>query len=417
MLCCCSKSGNLAVKYGHAVLQAHVLGSLPRFTSRRRWLKLPLHLPSAEAGPSHLIVCTGAGPHHFLRSRVALLMSAARQQVPTPAQAVPAPGDRILRLRRAWLDLILSGTKTAEVRRDATTPGGVWLGCGGRVEAFGLLGLPVRVANFAEFQSRFEEHRVDVPALPYGPCTYLWPLTDVRILPAPVCYHNRAGPVTWLPFALPPSRPATSVGAEEDEVPFQGLFCKDSVKSDGDLMITFSDVNGCEFLCQVAVPPQKPSERERGSGRELLVGFRLISKKKPAFEEAEGRSGKTLSSPSTPTSEMADERSGVDDDRLVVRRRTPTLALPSHAQSGLTSKLKKRLVDVRSLSLRSNSDSPVRPGRLQSRRAQSLRSAVDFDTLPVEIARDPDEDLQSVETQYNEEFNPGCAVCQKKLEV
>ncbi|CAE7933515.1 unnamed protein product, partial [Symbiodinium necroappetens] len=101
--------------------------------------------------------------------------------------------DRILRLRRAWLDLILSGTKTAEVRRGATTPGGVWLGCGGRVEAFALLGLPVRVANFAEFQSRFEEHRVDVPALPYGPCTYLWPLTDVRILPAPVCYHNRAG--------------------------------------------------------------------------------------------------------------------------------------------------------------------------------------------------------------------------------
>lgn len=197
----------------------------------------------------------------------------------------------------------------------------------------------------------------------------------------------------------------------------KGLFCKDSVKSDGDLMITFSDVNGCEFLCQVAVPPQKPSERERGSGRELLVGFRLISKKKPAFEEAEGRSGKTLSSPSTPTSEMADERSGADDDRLVVRRRTPTLAVPSHAQSGLTSKLKKRLVDVRSLSLRSNSDSPVRPGRLQSRRAQSLRSAVDFDTLPVEITHDPDEDLQSVETQYNEEFNPGCAVCQKKLEV
>jgi len=196
----------------------------------------------------------------------------------------------------------------------------------------------------------------------------------------------------------------------------KGLFCKDSVKSDGDLMITFSDVNGCEFLCQVAVPPQKPSERERASGRELLVGFRRIGKKKPALEEAEGRFGKTRSSPSTPTSEMAEERSGADDDRLVVRRRTPTLAVPSHAQSGLTSKLKKRLVDVRSLSLRSNSDSPVRPARSQGRRAHSLRSAVDFDTLPVEIAPDPDEDMASVETQYNEESDPGSAVCQTQLE-
>ena len=79
---------------------------------------------------------------------------------------MPAPGDRILRMRRTWLDLILSGTKTAEVRRGATTPGGIWLGsCAGRVEAFALLGFHVRVANLAEFHSRFEEHRVEVGCL------------------------------------------------------------------------------------------------------------------------------------------------------------------------------------------------------------------------------------------------------------
>ena len=58
-----------------------------------------------------------------------------RQQLPMAEQAAPRAGDRVLRLQRHWLDLVLSGEKTAEVRRDSTSAGGLWLGCGGEIWA------------------------------------------------------------------------------------------------------------------------------------------------------------------------------------------------------------------------------------------------------------------------------------------
>ena len=67
-------------------------------------------------------------------------MAPKLQQCPLPEQEVPSPGDRVLRFTRPWLDLVLAGTKTAEVRFGRTTPGGAWLGCEGRVWAYALSG-------------------------------------------------------------------------------------------------------------------------------------------------------------------------------------------------------------------------------------------------------------------------------------
>ena len=52
-----------------------------------------------------------------------------RQQIPSSDQLLPQLGDRVLRFQRHWLDLVLEGTKTGELRRDCTTPGrvdGLW---------------------------------------------------------------------------------------------------------------------------------------------------------------------------------------------------------------------------------------------------------------------------------------------------
>ena len=130
-------------------------------------------------------------------------MAPKGQQLPLPGQLAPRPGDRVLRFTRHWLALALAGTKTAEVRRGRTTPGGAWLGCAGCVWGYASLGEPVHMATLADFQTRRQEHRMDVVELPYGSHTFLWPLSEVRALPVPVQFRNTPGPVTWLPFVEP----------------------------------------------------------------------------------------------------------------------------------------------------------------------------------------------------------------------
>ena len=44
-----------------------------------------------------------------------------QQQIPSSDQPFPQPGDRVLRFERTWLDLVLAGTKTAEIRQAAPT--------------------------------------------------------------------------------------------------------------------------------------------------------------------------------------------------------------------------------------------------------------------------------------------------------
>ena len=136
------------------------------------------------------------------------------QQIPPPDQQAPRPGDRVLRFRQHWLDIVLAGTKTAEARRGRTAPGGAWLGCGGR---YASLGEPVHMATLADLQTHRQEHCVDAVGLPYGAYTYLWPLREVRALPAPVQFRNMPGPVTWISFADPLARDAAA--ASEASLP------------------------------------------------------------------------------------------------------------------------------------------------------------------------------------------------------
>ena len=110
----------------------------------------------------------------------------------------------MLHFQRHWLDLVLDGTKTAELRRDRTTSGCAWMGCGGRVWGRIRIGDAARLSSMEELRATRGQHRVEATELPYGARTYLWPLSGLYILPEPVPFHSRPGPVTWLPFAPPP---------------------------------------------------------------------------------------------------------------------------------------------------------------------------------------------------------------------
>ena len=50
-----------------------------------------------------------------------------------PPMLTPQPGDSILMLRPRWLNLIVSGEKTLEVRRRNLSSGPSWLGCRGMI--------------------------------------------------------------------------------------------------------------------------------------------------------------------------------------------------------------------------------------------------------------------------------------------
>jgi hypothetical protein len=45
----------------------------------------------------------------------------------------PRPGDKILILRSCWLELVLSGAKTLEIRSRNLSPGLYWVGAKGKI--------------------------------------------------------------------------------------------------------------------------------------------------------------------------------------------------------------------------------------------------------------------------------------------
>ena len=89
---------------------------------------------------------------------------------------MPSDGDRILLLRQPWLDLLLSGQKTVEVRGARLADGGTWLVDWGRGACHAWASLEnSRRVTLEEFRAEVARRRVDGAVLPYA---RTW-LTDV----------------------------------------------------------------------------------------------------------------------------------------------------------------------------------------------------------------------------------------------
>ena len=76
------------------------------------------------------------------------------QQLPLLDAPWPAPGDRVLLLKKRWLDMIVSGEKVVEVRGQRLKPGPAWLACGPYVYAIVEFDAAQQAPDLATFQQR-----------------------------------------------------------------------------------------------------------------------------------------------------------------------------------------------------------------------------------------------------------------------
>lgn len=128
--------------------------------------------------------------------------------------ARPTP-TRGLLVRRPWIDMLLSGEKTWEIRGSATSVRGpVGLCASGTGTVLGVANLidcvgPLDVPAFVQAHAR---HRVDVAGvsaiehLPYGIRTHAWVFETPVLFTEPVSYPHPSGAVIWVRFdRMPPA--------------------------------------------------------------------------------------------------------------------------------------------------------------------------------------------------------------------
>ena len=110
-----------------------------------------------------------------------------------PRMAGPLPGDRILVLRPHWLNLILAGEKTLEIRGRNLSAGNYWLGTRGMIHGCAMLE-PAMLINTAQaWQELRHRHRVESNELPYK-TTYALPVRQCRRV-TPIPYVHPRGAV------------------------------------------------------------------------------------------------------------------------------------------------------------------------------------------------------------------------------
>jgi hypothetical protein len=112
----------------------------------------------------------------------------------------PAAGDRILILRPHWLQLILAGRKTLEVRGNRLRSGETYfLGSASQIHGSAVIGSTRLVSDLAEWRSLAPQHKVDAHELPYKK-TWVNELTRLKKANVPVPYHHPRGAVSLVRY-------------------------------------------------------------------------------------------------------------------------------------------------------------------------------------------------------------------------
>ena len=106
----------------------------------------------------------------------------------------PVDGDRILILKDRWLDLILSGQKTMEVRGQRVQPGRYWLGSRGLIRGVAVLDPAAHIKTEDEWASLRPQHCVFGRKLPYKK-TWGMPISSRRSLENPLPYIHPRGAI------------------------------------------------------------------------------------------------------------------------------------------------------------------------------------------------------------------------------
>ena len=101
-----------------------------------------------------------------------------------------APGDRILIVRPCWMDLIVSGDKTLEIRGVAYRPGKYLLGYRQQILAVAHLGNPFRITTTEQWLALRSQHGVMLDDPPYKR-TFALPILSAHRVSAIPFHHPR----------------------------------------------------------------------------------------------------------------------------------------------------------------------------------------------------------------------------------
>ena len=96
----------------------------------------------------------------------------------------PQEGDRILQFNNGWLDMILQGSKVAEVRGTAAKQGGTWLGKKGVITGWADICKIQVLTSKQDLKNAEHLHRVQDPGLIRDKKIHLWFLRDVQTVGA-----------------------------------------------------------------------------------------------------------------------------------------------------------------------------------------------------------------------------------------
>ena len=116
--------------------------------------------------------------------------------------STPQPGERILILRAEWLERILSGEKTLEIRGTRLREGDVWLGNQCVISGKACLGPAVQISTKKQWTTLQPQHLVADPALPYK-STWGLPLRSVTRLSSGVPFLHRRGAIGIVKYRPP----------------------------------------------------------------------------------------------------------------------------------------------------------------------------------------------------------------------
>ena len=109
-------------------------------------------------------------------------------------------GDKILVIRPYWLDLILAGEKTLEIRGSPYSPRLHFLCYNKQILAVAQLGNPVRIASTEHWVSLQSQHHVVTETLPYKR-TFGLPILPARAV-RPVPFHHPRGAITIVRYRV-----------------------------------------------------------------------------------------------------------------------------------------------------------------------------------------------------------------------
>ncbi|CAE7483200.1 unnamed protein product, partial [Symbiodinium sp. CCMP2592] len=126
------------------------------------------------------------------------------------SQKMPTLGNRIMVLKEGWVALILSGTKTMELRNQPAKTGPIWIGFEGRVYAHAEIS-DCRQMSQEIYEETRAQHR-HMGKMKQGDSLYGLVLTNLVQLAHPIDYYQKPATVLWENFRtgpdekLPPRR-------------------------------------------------------------------------------------------------------------------------------------------------------------------------------------------------------------------